>query len=94
MPMYDYKCDSCGFQDEYMVTSNAACGKEPGKCPKCKKGEMKRQFSVGKSLGIDFVGSGFYINDYGKHAWKKNLSDVDKAKVLSPDANGQYKDPY
>jgi len=94
MPMYDYCCDSCGFMDEYIIYKGLEEGKEPTECPKCKKGKMKRQFSVGKTVGIDFVGPGFYINDYGKHNWKKNLSIDDQSKVLAPDANGNYKDPY
>ena len=95
MPIWNYKCDLCDFQDEYIVSPSIKDStEEPSKCPKCENGKLERMFSMGKTLAIDFVGPGFYINDYGKHAWKKNLSPVDQAKVLSPDINGNYKNPY
>ena len=91
--MLNYKCNSCSFTDEYIVSVSLQEGKEPTSCPKCKEGKMERQFSLGKSMAFDIVGS-CYTNDYGRKAWKKNLSDEDKAKVLTPDINGNYKDPY
>ena len=94
MAMIDFRCDKCGFTDEYIIYGGLAEGVAPEKCPKCEDGKMERLFSTGKSVGIDFVGSGFYINDYGKHNWKRNLSDDDKAKVLSPNHNGNYMSPY
>lgn len=89
MPLYDYKCDKCEFMDEY--NTSISVPKEmnpPEKCPKCQEGNMVQQFSVNQ-LGIDFIGPGFYINDYGKHAWKKNNSLNDQAKILAGE-----KDPY
>jgi hypothetical protein len=59
---------------------------EDGKCVEC-GGELEKLFSV-QGQSFDIVGY-CYMNEYGKHAWKKNLSPVDQAKVLSGD-----KDPY
>ena len=94
MPLKDFKCNKCDFTDEYLIGATVKEGAEPIDCPKCKEGKMEKIWSTGKSIGIDFVGPGFYINDYGKHAWKKRMNDEDLAKVLTPDHNGNYKDPY
>ncbi len=59
--------------------------KAPEKCPKC-GGKIERGI---KNSGIDFVGPGFYINDYGKHAYKKRMSISEQADVLTGN-----KDPY
>lgn len=93
MALFNYTCDKCSFTDEYIVYLGLADGKEPTTCPKCNEGKMVRQFSTGKTMAFDIVGS-CYTNDYGPKAWKKRLSQEDQARVLTPDANGQYKDPY
>lgn len=92
MPIVDFRCDKCGFTDEYIIGSTNG-GKAPDNCPKCNEGKMERLFSTNQ-VGIDFVGPGFYINDHGIHAWKKRLSPEDQVKVLNPDHNGNYKNPY
>lgn len=88
--LYDYKCSKCDFTDEYSTSpSLPADMNPPAKCPKCKKGKMEKLFSIecrGKA-GIDCING--YEYEYGSKAWKKNMSDTDKAQVLL----GQ-KDPY
>ena len=93
MPLLDYRCNKCGFVDEFLIGIHVADANPPIECPKCKEGKMERLFSP-RQIGIDFVGKGFYINDYGKHNWKSHMSADEQAKVLAPDANGNYKDPY
>jgi putative FmdB family regulatory protein len=70
MPLYDYKCDSCGsvfevrqkFSDE-LLTVHADCG-----------GRLERLISAS---ALHFKGSGWYVTDYAR---KKggNGSDGDK----------------
>ena len=57
MPLYDYKCDKCGyiFEVQQRITE-----KPLKHCPKC-KGPIKRLISP---AGIIFKGSGFYMTDY------------------------------
>ena len=86
MPTWDYLCDKCGYTNEYCT--NASLPKEmkpPKKCPECGKGKMKKQFSV-QGQSFDIIGS-CYMNDYGKHAWKKHMNDEDKSKVLTGEKN-------
>jgi putative FmdB family regulatory protein len=64
MPLYEYKCVTCGERVEIIQRVS-----DPpySHCPKC-GGEMKKQIS---SPAIQFKGSGFYKTDY---ASKKDSS--------------------
>ena len=42
MPIYEYCCQSCGHNFEYLVMG----GHEPESCPACEAGEVCRQLSV------------------------------------------------
>lgn len=66
MPIYEYRCKTCGKTFEYnqRITEAALT-----KCPKeiceseCKgEGEVSRMIS--KNIGLVFNGSGFYLTDY------------------------------
>jgi len=90
MPIFNYKCDSteCDFKEEYIESFSIP--KEnwhPEICPKCNKGKLEKQFDL-SGQSFDLVGD-CYLNTYGKHAWKKNMSASDQAKVLAGE-----KDPY
>ncbi|MGL4369707.1 MAG: FmdB family zinc ribbon protein [Spirochaetota bacterium] len=65
MPIYDYKCDSCGHQFEALQSMKdmPLC-----ECEKCGK-SVRKLFSSG--TGIIFKGSGFYVNDYKSDSSKK-----------------------
>lgn len=66
MPMYEYKCEHCGFNFERLQKMS----EEPiKKCPKCGR-KVKRL--IGSGINIIFKGSGFYVNDYGKSSGKSN----------------------
>lgn len=89
MPINRYKCNECGFTEEYVESfSTSKESWHPENCPKCKEGKLEKVFDMaGHSIAIDFVGSGFYINDYGKHNWKKGKSSEEISKVLSGEKN-------
>lgn len=59
MPHYDYRCDRCGHQEE-VFQKITACPLES--CPNCQQATFRRKTSGG--IGLQFQGSGFYINDY------------------------------
>lgn len=82
-PIFDFQCDKCKKIKEDLVKSdlsdspvNCGCG---GKYSKL----MPNRFA------FDIIGPGCYMNDYGKHAWKKRMGPEDQAKVLAGE-----KDPY
>ena len=88
MAISDYVCSECGFTDEYMTGFSAPKAMlPPENCPKCSKGKMEKQFGYNKRIGFNFIGEGFYCNDYGKGNFSKR-STSDKADIL----NG--KNPY
>lgn len=59
MPTYEYACDECGNGFEVMQKMSDAPVET---CPKCGK-KVRRVLSGG--IGINFKGSGFYVNDSG-----------------------------
>jgi predicted nucleic acid-binding Zn ribbon protein len=91
MPTNTYKCNNCSFVNEYIESfSTTKENWHPDVCPECNTGTLEKIFDMaGHSIGIDFVGSGFYINDYGIHNWKKNKTDHEISKVLADNV-----DPY
>lgn len=91
MALFDFKCEACGFTDEYIVYSGLKDAVAPIGCPKC-KGLMTKQFGV-NGFNFDLIGWS-PDNEHGKKNWKKRLSPDDQAKVLTPDHNGKYKDPW
>ena len=59
MPIYLYRCDSCGESHEALQKVGEA---PPAECPNCKaQGQMKKLIAP---VGIIFKGSGFHKNDY------------------------------
>ena len=82
MPIYTHECDECGNHDAFLYNMSEMDEKAIIECPKCGKHTFKRVMSV---CGFDCVGNGFYCNDYGKKAWKKNLSVTEQARVIAGD---------
>ncbi len=57
MPTYTYFCSHCNDRfDVVQLMSDTAIDS----CPKCQS-PVKRL--IGQNVGIQFIGSGFYIND-------------------------------
>ncbi len=54
MPIFEYKCEKCGYKEEILERSS-----KPTKhmCPKCKDIEMKKQFSTFSCGQSDGAGS-------------------------------------
>jgi len=58
MPVYTYRCESCGVQFERHQFFHDAPLKT---CPECRKRSLKK---VMTPVGIVFKGSGFYATDH------------------------------
>jgi putative FmdB family regulatory protein len=83
MPIYEYKCEDCGAETEFMQKSGDAPKK---KCPKC-GGKLKKRLSA---PAFHFKGSGWYITDYPKkNAGKSDGPREDKDKPKSDKAESQ-----
>ena len=53
----EYRCKECGWRGEIFV------GRERLECKRCGSVKIDRVWS-GAEIGLKFVGSGFYENDY------------------------------
>jgi putative FmdB family regulatory protein len=58
MPVYTYRCESCGVQFERQQSFDDAPLKT---CPECRKKSLKKVIAP---VGIVFKGSGFYATDH------------------------------
>ena len=70
MPLYEYRCESCGHQFEVIQKFSDAPIEV---CPNCKSGPVVKLLS---SPAIQFKGSGWYITDYAR----KDSGGKDSAK--------------
>ncbi len=78
MPIYAYKCASCGFaQDEILKISDAPLSL----CPSCGKPEYVKQLSA---AGFHLKGSGWYATDF--KGGNKPAEKVDKPEAAATPA--------
>jgi len=58
MPIYTYRCESCGVQFERQQSFN---DQPLNRCPECNKKTLRKVYLP---VGIVFKGSGFYATDH------------------------------
>ena len=68
MPVYTYRCESCGVQFERHQSFHDSPLKT---CPECRKKSLKKVITPTK---IIFKGSGFYSNDHKSPSGDKSPS--------------------
>lgn len=84
MPIYEYRCSDCGFQNEYLQKAS-----EPPMtfCPSCGKNALTKLLSV---AGFQLKGSGWYATDFrnggAKPAEKKPEAKPESAPVCGQGA--------
>jgi putative FmdB family regulatory protein len=88
MPIVDFKCSKCGHVEEVIIGATVA-EKPSAVCPAC-GGTMEQQFSA-QGQSFDVIGG--YSYQYGKKSYV-HQSPEQRAKYLTPDASGKYKNPY
>ena len=78
MPIYEYRCASCGHELEALQKLRDAPLTD---CPACHKAELKKRVSA---AGFQLKGSGWYVTDFrnsgAKTAAKQKPADGDAAK--------------
>jgi len=90
MPVYTYRCESCGVQFEKTQKFSDA---PLTRCPECGKKELRKVYTP---VGIVFKGSGFYATDHrspsgqsragGSHTEEKGSSSETKPAETAPSA--------
>jgi putative FmdB family regulatory protein len=58
MPIYEYRCESCGHQQEFLQKVSDA---PHTTCPKCGKPSLSKMLSA---AGFQLKGSGWYATDF------------------------------
>ena len=93
MPVYTYRCDSCGVQFERQQSFHDAPLKT---CPECRKKTVKRVITPAKVI---FKGTGFYATDHrsasgsGSSSGKKSEESHDHDHDHSDHSHGENSKP-
>ena len=86
MPVYDYKCNTCGKTFEYkqriVEDSLKKCPVEI--CEQDEKGLGDVERVISKNIGLVFNGKGFYITDY-VHKNNSNSTTTKKSSETKSD---------
>jgi putative FmdB family regulatory protein len=79
MPIYEYRCTSCGHEQEYLQKLSDPA---PKRCPKCSQETLVKMLTA---AGFQLKGSGWYATDFkgSKKAASSSTSTTDTAKTES-----------
>ena len=84
MPIYEYRCESCGVQKEFLQRISDAPLTD---CPECGKKSLQKMVTA---AGFQLKGSGWYVTDFrdkgGKSGGNTTKPD-DGAKKDEPKAD-------
>ena len=89
MPIYEYRCTSCGHELEALQKLADAPLTE---CPACHRAALQKKVSA---AGFQLKGSGWYVTDFRNKAAKPAAKDATKAadKGNGADATSDAKAP-
>jgi putative FmdB family regulatory protein len=80
MPIYEYRCSSCGFQKEYLQKVTAPLMTV---CPECGKQTFSKMLTA---AGFHLKGSGWYATDFKNSGAKPAAKGKDAARTEGKDA--------
>ena len=84
MPIYEYRCAACGFQDEFLQKVS----ERPLKvCPSCGKARFEKMLSA---PGFQLKGSGWYATDF-KGGAKPAAAKADAPGESKTESKGEAK---
>jgi putative FmdB family regulatory protein len=88
MPIYEYRCGTCGYQKEFLQRLN---DKPLTKCPECGKRTFHKLVTA---AGFQLKGTGWYATDFKNSGAKKPAAKPEKSES-KPDkpADGSGKEP-
>jgi putative FmdB family regulatory protein len=86
MPVYTYRCESCGVQFERHQSFNDAPLKT---CPECRKKALKKVITPTK---IIFKGSGFYATDHKSASGGESRETKKKKEEAKPSSDSKSGD--
>ncbi|HBG74042.1 MAG: FmdB family transcriptional regulator [Chloroflexi bacterium GWB2_49_20] len=74
MPIYTYKCETCGIQFERQQSFS---DQPLTRCPECNKKSLRKVYTP---VGIVFKGSGFYATDHHSPSGQAPVSHSSEEK--------------
>ncbi len=77
MPVYTYRCESCGVQFEQTQKFSDA---PLTRCPECGKKSLRKVY---QPVGIVFKGSGFYATDHKSPSGARSSASHGEGKATS-----------
>ncbi len=86
MPVYSYRCESCGVQFERHQSFSDSPLK---RCPECNKNSLRKVIGP---VGIVFKGSGFYATDHRSPSGMTSSSSKSESSESKPAATESKKD--
>jgi putative FmdB family regulatory protein len=85
VPIYEYRCSSCGFQKEYLQKVSDPLLRV---CPECNKETFGKMLTA---AGFQLKGGGWYATDF-KHSGSKPVSKAEsKSGAASKSKNDESK---
>ena len=81
MPIYEYRCGSCGFQTEFLQKLSDA---PLSTCPECGQESFNKMLTA---AGFQLKGSGWYATDF-KGCPAKTEAKPESASAPAPACNG------
>jgi putative FmdB family regulatory protein len=83
MPIYEYRCSSCGFQKEYLQKVN-----DPvlSVCPECNNRTFSKMLSA---AGFKLKGSGWYATDFKNSGSKPAAKPADTGEKAAAKPDGK-----
>lgn len=85
MPIYEYRCASCGFEEEYLQKVGAALLTD---CPECGKATFAKKLSA---AGFQLKGSGWYATDFKNSGSKAKDAKSDSKSETKTDSKTETK---
>lgn len=85
MPIYEYRCDSCGHELDALQKMNDAPLSD---CPACNKAELKKQISA---PSFRLKGSGWYETDFKNKSKPKDDQSAAKEDKSGKKAGAESK---
>jgi putative FmdB family regulatory protein len=76
MPIYEYRCATCGFQKEYL---QKVSDPRLTDCPECGKPTFDKMLTA---AGFQLKGSGWYVTDFRNNGAKPKAADKDKPAAV------------
>lgn len=85
MPIYEYRCSSCGFEEEYLQKVSAALLTD---CPECGKATFAKKLTA---AGFQLKGSGWYATDFKNSGGKAKDSKSDTKSETKSESSTETK---